>query len=116
MNKKKFTEILSLKKIKKLLKSNECLCASYAYDYEKNKKDSSLERFYELWNSFDYKEKNLVIRYFYSFNNYEMLLVLCRERECSEIQKLFCNFFNETIQDENIKIKKLNKKGKKENE
>ena len=56
-----------------ILKSKEMLCACYAYDYEKKKTKTSLNKFYELWNSFSLDEKRTVIQFYYSFNDYELL-------------------------------------------
>ena len=86
----------SLKKIKKMFKSKEMFCAAYAYDYQKNHKQHSLNRFNNLWKILENKGKIKVIMYFYSFNNYEMMNLKNEDANLivNEISETFEKFEN----------------------
>ena len=82
-----------MSKIEGLLKSKPMLCAVYAYEYEKTQDESRYLQFEQLWCDFNEKEKENVITYFYSFNNYEMLKRLTpNDANSSKIQKMMAEF------------------------
>lgn len=84
-----------LNNFKKTIKNKKMLCASYAYDYEKKKTKTSLEKFYQLWNSFSDDDKRMVILHYYSFNDYELLKcvgVENKENENNEIHETIVEF------------------------
>lgn len=97
--------------LKKILQSKEMLCANYAYDYEKNHQDSSGHNFKKIWNDLEDDEKRVVIRYFYSLNNYEMLKEVNLIENPSEIQQIISDFIkNQYFDDIDTKqnVKKMN--------
>lgn len=100
----------SLENIKKTLQKKEMLCASYAYDYEKNKREESLLNFRKLWDSFTNLEKRSVITYFYSFNNYEMLNTLKDLSNLSIINKTIGEFITSVSNEDNDKVMRKNKR------
>lgn len=97
MKNKETLSIISsvLDNFKKTIRDKKMLCASYAYDYEKKKTKTSLEKFYELWNSFSLDDKRMVILHYYSFNDYELLKcvgVENRENANNEIHETIVEF------------------------
>ena len=82
------------------------LCASYAYDYEKNHQDSSGHNFKKIWNDLEDDEKRVVIRYFYSLNNYEMLKEVNLIENPSEIQQIISDFIKNQYFDGFIELLK----------
>lgn len=83
----------AFERTKRILESSEILCACYAYDYEKNGVMDSYVKFLALWKSFSYDEKHLVMSYFYSVNDNEMLKYLNKNTDVGVIHKLFIDFF-----------------------
>lgn len=95
----------TLESFKDILKSQEMLCACYAYDYEKNQVRNSFEKFNELWSSFSKEQREKVIICFYSLNNFEMLEKLDENEELGEIQKKLILFTKVNMKTEYKKIK-----------
>lgn len=95
----------TLKSFKEVLKSNEMLCACYAYDYEKQQTRESLVKFNQLWSSFSKEQREKVVIYFYSLNNYEMLEKLNGKEELGAIQKKLILFTKVNMKIEYKKIR-----------
>ena len=96
----------SLDIIKKIIKSNEVLCAMYAYDYEKNNHTTSYDKFLELWNNNSFKFKEKVVSYFYCFNNFEMLKKLTDINNLVKVHQIIDEFiknkYSNKLEDEKI--------------